>query len=136
MWKKNKWEEGRARINPELKHPVDSFRSGFAVIGAGNFGNFIIQQLLKDKAAGTVKEIDILTRQVKYLTNNSVVHDVLSTTHYTQGSKTTVQGDAKVIQVDYSKDDLHQASSGWCARCHQYHPVTGRRGSDENRCGC
>ncbi|KAI0268518.1 hypothetical protein BGY98DRAFT_1018750 [Russula aff. rugulosa BPL654] len=66
--------------------------TNFAVIGAGNFGNFIIQQLLKDKAAGTVKEIDILTRQ---------------------GSKTTVQGDAKVIQVDYSKDDsIKQALAG------------------------
>lgn len=81
MWKKNKWEEGRARIDLELKHPVDSFSSlmsgytNFAVIGAGNFGNFIIQQLLKDKAASTVKEIVILTREVEYLTNNSVVHE-------------------------------------------------------------
>jgi pyrroline-5-carboxylate reductase len=56
--------------------------TNFAVIGAGNFGNFIIQQLLKDKAAGTVKEVVVLTRQVKYLTNNSAVHDVLTTTHW------------------------------------------------------
>jgi pyrroline-5-carboxylate reductase len=56
--------------------------TNFAVIGAGNFGNFIIQQLLKDKAAGTVKEIVVLTREVKYLTNNSAVHDMLSTTHW------------------------------------------------------
>lgn len=56
--------------------------TNFAVIGAGNFGNFIIQQLLKDKAAGTVKEIVVLTRQVKYLINNSAkLHDVLSTTY-------------------------------------------------------
>ncbi|KAF8490935.1 NAD-P-binding protein [Russula emetica] len=66
--------------------------TNFAVIGAGNFGNFIIQQLLKDKAAGTVKEIVVLTRE---------------------GSKPTVQGDAKVIQVDYSKDDsIKQALAG------------------------
>jgi uncharacterized protein YbjT (DUF2867 family) len=84
--------------------------TNFAVIGAGNFGNFIIQQLLKDKAAGTVKEVVVLTRQVKYLTNNSAVHDVLS---ITQGSKTTVEGNAKVIQVDYSKDDsIKQALAG------------------------
>ena len=55
--------------------------TNFAVIGAGNFGNFIIQQLLKDKASGTVKEVVILTRQVKYRTNNPAVHDVLSTTY-------------------------------------------------------
>jgi len=75
-------------MDPELKHPVNSFSSlmsgytNFAVIGAGNFGNVIIQQLLKDKAAGTVKKIVVLTRQVKYPTNNSAVHDVLSTTHW------------------------------------------------------
>jgi len=55
-------------MDPELKHPVNSFSSlmsgytNFAVIGAGNFGNVIIQQLLKDKAAGTVKKIVVLTR--------------------------------------------------------------------------
>ena len=36
----------------------------FAVIGAGTLGIYIIQQLLKDKAAGTVKEVVVLTRQV------------------------------------------------------------------------
>ena len=93
--------------------------TNFAVIGAGNFGNTIIQQLLKDKAAGTVKKIVVLTRQVKYpsLTSNLVVHDVLSTTDAlvvdTQGSNTPVQGDAKLIQVDYSKDDsIKQALAG------------------------
>jgi hypothetical protein len=63
---------------------ISSLMSGytnFAVIGAGNFGIFIIQQLLKDKAAGTVKEIVVLTRQVKHPTNNSAVRDVLSTVH-------------------------------------------------------
>ncbi|KAI0268519.1 hypothetical protein BGY98DRAFT_1018753 [Russula aff. rugulosa BPL654] len=58
--------------------------TNFAVVGAGTLGNYIVQQLLKDKAAGIVKEVAVLTRQ---------------------GSKTTVRGDAKVVQVDYSKDD-------------------------------
>jgi len=57
--------------------------TNFAVIGAGTLGIYIVQQLLKDKAAGTVKEVVVLTRQ---------------------GSKTTIEGDAKVIQVDYSSD--------------------------------
>jgi saccharopine dehydrogenase-like NADP-dependent oxidoreductase len=40
--------------------------TNFAVVGAGTLGNYVIQQLLKDKAAGTVKEVVVLTRQVKY----------------------------------------------------------------------
>jgi saccharopine dehydrogenase-like NADP-dependent oxidoreductase len=36
----------------------------FAVVGAGNTGSFIIHQLLKDKSAGTVNEVVVLTRQV------------------------------------------------------------------------
>ena len=51
----------------------------FAVVGAGNIGAFIIQQLLKDKAAGIVKEVVILTRQVNYSSNNYAIRDVLST---------------------------------------------------------
>jgi len=58
--------------------------TNFAVVGAGTLGNYIVQQLLKDKAAGHVKEVAVLTRQ---------------------GSKTTVQGDAKVVRVDYSNDE-------------------------------
>ncbi|KAI0276919.1 NAD-P-binding protein [Russula aff. rugulosa BPL654] len=56
----------------------------FAVVGAGRVGNCIVQELLKEKAAGTVKEVAILTRQ---------------------GSNKTVQGDVKVIEVDYSNDE-------------------------------
>jgi len=56
----------------------------FAVVGAGAIGIYIVQQLLKDKAAGIVDEVVVLTRQ---------------------GSKTTIEGDAKLIQVDYSNDE-------------------------------
>jgi pyrroline-5-carboxylate reductase len=35
-----------------------------AVVGAGSIGSHIIQQLLKDKTAGIVKEVIVLTRQV------------------------------------------------------------------------
>jgi hypothetical protein len=38
----------------------------FAIVGAGAFGNYIVQELLKAKAAGIVKEVVVLTRQVKY----------------------------------------------------------------------
>jgi saccharopine dehydrogenase-like NADP-dependent oxidoreductase len=36
----------------------------FVVIGAGSIGSHIIQQLLKYKAAGIVKEVVVLSRQV------------------------------------------------------------------------
>lgn len=38
--------------------------TNFAVVGAGTLGNYIVQQLVKDKAAGIVKEVVVLTRQV------------------------------------------------------------------------
>jgi len=36
----------------------------FAIVGAGTLGNFVIRQFLKEKAAGTVNEVVVLTRQV------------------------------------------------------------------------
>jgi saccharopine dehydrogenase-like NADP-dependent oxidoreductase len=38
----------------------------FAVIGSGAIGQYIVQQLLQEKAAGIVNEVVVLTRQVKY----------------------------------------------------------------------
>jgi ketopantoate reductase len=43
--------------------------TNFAVVGAGAIGIYIIQQLLKHKAAGIVKEVVVLTRQVKQSSN-------------------------------------------------------------------
>ena len=39
----------------------------FALAGAGTIGSYIVQQLLKYKTAGIVKEVVVLSRQVKYL---------------------------------------------------------------------
>ena len=39
--------------------------TNFAVAGAGTIGSYIIQQLLKDKAAGIIKEVVVLSRKVK-----------------------------------------------------------------------
>ncbi|KAI0300695.1 NAD-binding protein [Multifurca ochricompacta] len=64
----------------------------FAVVGAGTTGSFIIRQLLKDKSAGIVNSVVVLTRE---------------------GSKTTVDGDAKLIPVDYSnKESIKKALIG------------------------
>jgi saccharopine dehydrogenase-like NADP-dependent oxidoreductase len=41
--------------------------TNFAVIGAGGIGSYIVQQLLKEKAAGIVKEVVVLSRQVTWL---------------------------------------------------------------------
>ncbi|KAF8487263.1 hypothetical protein DFH94DRAFT_678300 [Russula ochroleuca] len=63
----------------------------FAVVG-GAIGKYIVQQHLKDKAAGAVKEVVVLIRE---------------------GSKTTVQGDANVIHIDYSNHtSFKQALAG------------------------
>jgi hypothetical protein len=53
--------------------------TNFAIAGAGTIGTFIVQQLLKDKLAGTVKEVVVLTRQVIYPSINYVIRDMLST---------------------------------------------------------
>ncbi|KAI0250538.1 NAD-P-binding protein [Lactifluus subvellereus] len=61
----------------------------FAVVGAGATGSFLVRQLLKDKAAGTLNEVIVLTRQ------------------------TTFDGDARVIPVDYSnKQSIKDALAG------------------------
>ena len=38
----------------------------FAVVGAGAIGTFLINQLLTDKAAGTINDVVVLTRQVSF----------------------------------------------------------------------
>jgi hypothetical protein len=43
--------------------------TNFAVVRAGALGNYIVQQLLEDKATGIVKEVVVLTRQVKHPSN-------------------------------------------------------------------
>ena len=53
--------------------------TNFAVVGAGDIGRYIVEQLLKDKAAGTVKEVVVLARQVKNPSNNYVTRHVLNT---------------------------------------------------------
>ncbi|KAH9980930.1 NAD-P-binding protein, partial [Lactifluus volemus] len=64
----------------------------FAVVGAGNTGSFIIHQLLEHKSAGTINNVVVLTRQE---------------------SKATIEGDAKVIPVDYSnKQSVKGALAG------------------------
>jgi uncharacterized protein YbjT (DUF2867 family) len=71
----------------------------FAVVGAGNLGSFVVRQLLKDKSAGIVNQVVVLTRQVSLAS----LGQTLPTHWQWQESKTTVEGDAKVIPVDYSK---------------------------------
>ena len=56
-------------MKSEITHSVDTTQlmsgyTNFAVIGAGGIGSYIVQQLLKEKAAGIVKEVVVLSRQV------------------------------------------------------------------------
>ena len=80
----------------------------FAVVGAGQIGGFIIRQLLTDKAAGTVNDVVVLTREVSLasalLRPNTCADQLL------QGSKTTVDPAARLIAVDYSnKESIKKA---------------------------
>ena len=80
----------------------------FAVVGAGHIGGFIIRQLLTEKAAGTVNDVVVLTRQASSTSPSDAPTDSLS-----QGSKTTVDPAAKLIAVDYSnKESIKKALTG------------------------
>ena len=39
----------------------------FAVVGAGQLGNYLIRQLITDKAAGTVNDVVVLTRKASFI---------------------------------------------------------------------
>ena len=43
---------------------MSNFRK-FAIVGAGNVGSFIVEELLKQKAAGSIDEITIVSRPVR-----------------------------------------------------------------------
>jgi saccharopine dehydrogenase-like NADP-dependent oxidoreductase len=43
---------------------MSNFRR-FAIVGAGKVGNFIVEELLKQKAAGTIDDITIISRPVR-----------------------------------------------------------------------
>jgi uncharacterized protein YbjT (DUF2867 family) len=80
----------------------------FAVVGAGMLGTFVIDQLIKDKAAGTINDVVVLTRQASLASAPYATTDQLK-----QGSKTTVSTGAKLIAVDYSnKESIKAALTG------------------------
>lgn len=45
---------------------MSNFRS-FAITGAGKVGSFIVEELLKQKAAGAIDEITIVSRPVRHV---------------------------------------------------------------------
>ena len=45
-------------------HIMSGFKN-FAIVGAGNVGGFIVEELLKQKAAGSIDEISIVSRPVR-----------------------------------------------------------------------
>jgi hypothetical protein len=62
MWTENHTHSGQCQLM--------SGYTNFAIAGAGNIGSYIVQKLLKDNADGIVKEVVVLSRQVKYLSND------------------------------------------------------------------
>jgi saccharopine dehydrogenase-like NADP-dependent oxidoreductase len=49
---------------------MSNFRK-FAIVGAGNVGGFIVEELLKQKAAGSIDEITIVSRPVRLVARPS-----------------------------------------------------------------
>jgi len=45
-------------------HIMSGFKN-FTIVGAGNVGGFIVEELLKQKAAGSINEISIVSRPVR-----------------------------------------------------------------------
>jgi uncharacterized protein YbjT (DUF2867 family) len=85
----------------------------FAIVGAGLTGRFIVQQFLKEKSAGTVNEVVVLTREVRFAAVLEALNVLLRSHHLRQGSSTIIDGDAKVIPVDYTnKESLKSALTG------------------------
>jgi hypothetical protein len=66
MWKKRINRGGQKQQQCLL---MSAKYTNFAIVGAGTLGSFIVQQLLRDKAAGIVKQVVVLTRQVQYQSN-------------------------------------------------------------------
>ena len=83
----------------------------FAVVGAGQIGSFIIRQLLTDKAAGTINDVVVLTREVSLA--SASLRPNTCTDQLLQGSKTAVDPAARLIAVDYSnKESIKKALTG------------------------
>ncbi|KAI0269403.1 NAD-P-binding protein [Gloeopeniophorella convolvens] len=80
----------------------------FAIVGAGDVGNFFVRQFLKDKAAGTVDEVVVLTRDVSSLLLNTT-----NAYYAMQESANVIDKGAKVFVVDYSsKESIKNALTG------------------------
>ena len=85
----------------------------FAVVGAGVIGSFIIHQLLTEKAAGTVDNVVVLTRQASQAFESTCQIPFTNLNQPSQGSKTIVDPAANLIPVDYSnKKSIKKALTG------------------------
>jgi saccharopine dehydrogenase-like NADP-dependent oxidoreductase len=49
----------------------------FAVVGAGQIGSYLIRQLITDKAAGTVNDVVVLTRQASFTSAAAETHALI-----------------------------------------------------------
>ena len=58
---------------------MSNFRR-FAIVGAGNVGGFIVEELLKQKAAGAIDEIIIVSRPVRLVSHRGE-RDKLTSSH-------------------------------------------------------
>jgi hypothetical protein len=61
-------------IHTNLTLYIMSGFKNFAIVGAGNVGGFIVEELLKQKAAGSVNEVTIVSRPVRRPPNRPSSH--------------------------------------------------------------
>jgi hypothetical protein len=97
----------------------------FAVVGAGNTGSFIVRQLLKDKSAGIVNQVVVLTRQVSLAS----LGQTLPTHWQWQESKTTVEGDAKVVVSRLGSESVSKPSRAYSSRAAKFNRLRTCTGS-------
>src|ERR1700730_9475501 len=104
----------------------------FAIVGAGTLGNYVIRQFLKDKAAGTVNEVVVLTRQVSYRPVNLCARCRISNDVWT-GLQEHCRGRRQSDLGRLFQPGIHQERPGWRGGRDQYDFWSSPRRSGENR---
>ena len=84
----------------------------FAVVGAGATGSYLVRQFLKDKTAGTVNQVVVLTRQVSLYNHDcrkKVSHSPTCTTGIQDSHRRRREGDpSRLLEQRSYQERSHQ----------------------------
>ena len=109
----------------------------FAIVGAGKTGSFIVRQFLKDKVAGTVNEVVVLTRQVSIPSDHFQWMSVRS--YWTMKGIQDLCRLRRWRQSDTRRlfqQGIHQVCPGWRGRRRLYHLCDGIELTNRHCRGC